>query len=134
MPTPKLNFMNNQTQQFLKKYEQIKLLDEETISMLNEFASGNPEIVQDILDSFEPEAIKLMEEIKIASENKDVQLLKTAAHSLSGISGSIGAARLRQVATDTENAIKAENLNEAFELSEILSLTFDELIVLLKNM
>lgn len=126
--------MNNQTEQFLRKYEQIKLLDEETISMLNEFASGSPEIVQDIIDSFEPEAVKLLEEIKMARENKDIQLLKTAAHSLSGISGSIGAARLRQVATDTENAIKAENLTEAFQLSEILSITYDELIVLLKNM
>lgn len=126
--------MNYQTEQFLKKYEAIKLLDEETLNMLNEFASGSPEIVQDILDSFEPEAVKLMDEIKSARENEDAHLLKTAAHSLSGISGSIGAARLRQVASDTENAIKAENLNEAFGLSEVLIKTYDELIALLKKM
>lgn len=126
--------MNYQTEQFLKKYDAVKLLDEETLNMLNEYASGSPEIVQDILDSFEPEAVKLMDEIRIARENEDAQLLKTAAHSLAGISGSIGAARLRQVASDTENAIKAENIKEALDLSEILIKTYDELIALLKKM
>lgn len=126
--------MNNSTEQLQKQYESFKLLDEETLNMLNEYASGSPEIVQDIIDSFEPEASKLLEEIKEAQDSKDVLKLQKAAHSLSGISGSIGAKRLRQVASDTENALKAGKTNEGLILSQVVIITYQELIALLKQM
>ncbi len=126
--------MNSPIEQLQMKYASVKLLDEETINMLNEYASGSPEIVQDIIDSFEPEASKLLGEIKEAQTHNDVQKLQKAIHSLSGISGAIGAARLRRVATDAENAIKAGNIEEGFNLTQVLIVTYDELIALLKEM
>lgn len=115
-------------------YLQIEILDEETMGMLREYAQGSPEIITDIIDSFEPESSVLIAEIKKATENKDEALLKSSAHSLSGISGSIGALRLKTICSDTENSLKAGNAAQAFILAEMIFPVYEELIATLKTM
>ncbi|MFW5687296.1 MAG: Hpt domain-containing protein [Bacteroidota bacterium] len=124
----------NQQNQIKDNYKHLEMLDDETMQMLHEYSEGSPEVIQDIIDSFEPEADKLMEEITRARKSKDTELLRVASHSLSGISGSIGAFRLKQMASDTENAIKAGKTDEAFLIAGAIQSTYDELLQLLKKM
>lgn len=126
--------MDNTHDQFPSRYDHIEMLDQETMDMLKEYSHGNPEIVQDIIDSFEPEASSLMEEIKTAVDTKNDELLRTSSHALAGISGSIGAVRLRKIASETENAIKTGSPQDAYNLTDMLYKTYDDLIAMLKKM
>jgi HPt (histidine-containing phosphotransfer) domain-containing protein len=124
----------NLDQEINNKYSEIVILDEETMDMLKSFAKGNQEMIQDIIESFEPEASALIKDIKRASSgDNDYDLLRKAAHSLAGISGSIGALRLRQISSDIENFIKAEKLSEAIENLNHLFAAYFDLIETLKK-
>jgi HPt (histidine-containing phosphotransfer) domain-containing protein len=116
------------------KYSGIELLDDETLTMLRGFAKDNQEMIRDIIDSFEPEASEIIADIKRAVAHCDPDLLRTATHSLAGISGSIGANRLRQVCSDTENLIKSGHTDQAYKnLVHLYSIYFD-LIELMRNL
>lgn len=121
-------------QKSLIRYRDTEMLDEATMAMLNEYAQGNPEIVQDIIDSFEPEATILINDIKTALAKRDAEMLRIAIHSLAGISGSIGASRLKKISTDLENTIKSGNIEEAMNEAPVVFIVFDHLIAILKEM
>lgn len=123
---------NNKT--LPSKYAEIELLDNETMNMLKDYAKGNPEIVQDIIDSFEPEGSVIITEIDQSIQTRQAESLRISAHSLAGISGSIGASRLKQVCADTENAVKAGEIDEAFDNADHIFSIYNELIVLLKEL
>lgn len=125
--------MIDKQEETARRYAQLSLLDEETMTMLKELSAGNPEILTDILDSFEPEADTVMEEIRKAVSVKDTVSLRTASHSLAGISGSIGAVRLRHACSDTENAIKAGNEEAAILNTAFIFTIYTDLIKKLKN-
>lgn len=97
------------------------MLDQEMLDMLNDCADGNPELINDIFESFTPEADELIDTIQTSIKQQDFDNLKKSAHALAGISGSIGATRLQQIATDVENAIKSNKNNIASEIAEQLS-------------
>ncbi len=118
----------------MEDYLQIDILDDETMEMLREYTQGSPELITDLIDSFEPESSVLVADIKKALEDKDEALLKSSSHSLSGISGSIGALRLRAVCSDTENSFKSGNTEQAFMIAEIIFPVYEELIAILKTM
>jgi HPt (histidine-containing phosphotransfer) domain-containing protein len=126
--------MNNLQANPTYDYSGIELLDNETMNMLNEYAKGSPEIVKDIIDSFEPEAAVIIEDIIRAAAEKNYENLRIATHSLAGISGSIGAVRLKQACSDTENAIKAGKPEDALTNTPQIIRTFHQLIDLLKKM
>jgi HPt (histidine-containing phosphotransfer) domain-containing protein len=112
----------------ISNYLIIDNLDQETLIMLEEHSTDNPELVRDIFDSFAPEAQELIEKINEAITRDDYQSLKMHAHSLSGISGSIGAMRLKQIAADIEAAVKS-NLNErARHISTFINDAYQDLI------
>jgi HPt (histidine-containing phosphotransfer) domain-containing protein len=100
-----------------EKYQNIDILDQETLKMLEEHAVDNPELVKDIFDSFAPEADEIVNKIAKAIEVNDFDTLKSNAHSLAGISGSIGAMRLRQIAADVEAEIKAGDKEKSLEIA-----------------
>lgn len=126
--------MNNIQNKATNRYSEIDLLDDETMSMLKEYAKGSPEIVQDIIDSYEPEGSVIISEIKKSIKEKNSELLRISAHSLAGISGSIGAIRLKQACAETENAVKAGKIEDAFENTKYIFGIYDELIDLLKRL
>jgi HPt (histidine-containing phosphotransfer) domain-containing protein len=126
--------MNNIQNKAPNRYSEIELLDDETMSMLKEYAKGSPEIVQDIIDSYEPEGSVIIAEIKKSIKEKNPELLRISAHSLAGISGSIGAIRLKQACAETENAVKAGKMEDAFENTDYIFGIYDELIDLLKRL
>lgn len=115
-------------------YENIEMIDDSTMAMLNEYAQGSPEIVQDIIDSFEPEASVLIKDMNKALQLEDSEMLRKAIHSLAGISGSIGATRLKKISTDLENEIKSGNPESAMDKASTIFHVFDELIIKLKSM
>lgn len=118
----------------VKEYANIALIDQETMNMLREYARGNPELVTDIIDSFVPEAEELIVKIEKASQSKDFELLRSSVHSLSGISGSIGASQLRAIASDSENAIKTAEYEKALSLTKQIPDAYRELLDLLKKL
>jgi HPt (histidine-containing phosphotransfer) domain-containing protein len=126
--------MNNTYNDASNRYSEIDLLDNETMSMLKEYAKGSPEIVQDIIDSYEPEGSVIIAEIKKSIAEKNPELLRISAHSLAGISGSIGAIRLKQACAETENAVKAGKTEDAFSNTNHIFNIYDELIDLLKKL
>jgi len=126
--------MNNLQTNPAFDYSGFDLLDNETMNMLNEYAKGSPEIVKDIIDSFEPEAKVIIEDITKAAAEKNFENLRVAVHSLAGISGSIGAVRLKQACSDTENAIKSGKTDDALANTPQIITTFHELIDLLSKM
>lgn len=123
--------MPNQTFTMQKDYTEISIIDQETVNMLKEYAAGSPELVKDIIDSFRPEAEELVEKIKNilnSSGTKDFEELRKSVHSLAGISGSIGANRLWQIASDTESAIKEPDFDSAIIRAELIPGVFEELV------
>jgi hypothetical protein len=53
----------------MRSYLNINMLDQEMLDMLNNCADGNPELINDIFDSFTPEADELIESIQKEKEN-----------------------------------------------------------------
>ncbi len=104
----------------MRTYSNINMLDQDMLDMLNDCADGNLELINDIFDSFTPEADELIKTIQTSIKQKDFESLRKSAHALAGISGSIGAARLQQISTDVENAIKSNKNNVAIEIAEQL--------------
>ena len=96
------------------------MLDQEMLDMLNDCADGNPELINDIFDSFSPEADELMQAVQTSIKQQDFETLRKSTHALSGICGSIGATRLQQIATDVENAIKSNQNDFAAEIAKEL--------------
>jgi len=125
-----MNTMKND----LQDYDKMEILDDETMEMLREYAQGSPEIITDILDSFEPESSVLISDVNKAINEKDESLLKSSTHSLSGISGSIGAQKLKTICTDTENSLKSGNTEQAFVLAQMIFPVHEELIETLRKM
>lgn len=99
----------------MKSYSNIEMLDQSMLEMLNSCADGNEELIDDIFDSFSPEAEELLESIKESVKKVDMELLRKSSHALAGICGSVGASRLQQIATDIENAVKTGNNQIALE-------------------
>lgn len=104
----------------MRSYSNINILDQEMLDMLNDCADGNPEMINDIFDSFTPEADELIETIQTSIKQKDYETLRKSTHALAGISGSIGATRIQQISTDVENAIKTNKNDVATEIAEQL--------------
>ncbi len=126
--------MNQITDHTEKKYQEIDILDTETFEMLREYSKGNPDLLKDIIDSFEPEGSVIIEEIKHSILVKNPEMLRKSAHSLAGISGSIGAARLKQVCADTENNIKGNREDVAFLLAQMIIPAYTEVVQMLKGL
>ena len=117
-----------------KNYKDIDNLDQETVAMLEEHAANNPELVRDIFDSFKPEADELIEKITQAIADKDMNALKSNTHSMAGISGSIGALRLKEIASDMEKEIKSGNNEAAIDLAVHLFPAYSEFSDLIDNL
>lgn len=116
------------------EYDNLALIDQETLHMLQEYGKGNPEVIKDIMDSFAPEAEELIENIRKAHEQENLEALRTSAHSLAGICGSIGALRLKQIAVDMENALKAGQSEQAQKMVPQLLKTYELLLEHLKTL
>lgn len=111
-----------------EKYHDISVVDVETIEMLKEHAQGNPEIMKDLFDSFIPEAEEQINELKKAVKLKDNEYLKVCAHGMSGISGTIGALRLKTLMKDMENFAKNEEYEKSYQLIEFVDQFFYDFI------
>ncbi|MFN3555439.1 MAG: Hpt domain-containing protein [Bacteroidales bacterium] len=117
----------------LQKYATIDVIDPETRAMFYEYAHDNAEMVKDIIDSFQPEADELIDNIKELAHGNDPEQLRYNIHSLTGICGSIGAMQLRQIAVDVEVAIKAGQMDTACALAKVIPENYTQLLSELKK-
>ncbi|MFW5792733.1 MAG: Hpt domain-containing protein [Bacteroidota bacterium] len=110
------------------KYQDISVVDVETIEMLKQHAQGNAEILKDLFDSFIPEAEEQIAELKQAVNIKHKEQIKISAHGLSGISGTIGALQLKVLMSDMENYAKKGEYEKSYQLIEYVDQFFDNFI------
>lgn len=116
-----------------EKYTSIAVIDQETRQMFLSYAKDSPELVQDIIDSFAPEAGEIIKLIEESVRNSDFEQLRYNAHSLAGICGSIGAMQLRQIASDTEAAIRDEDWSRTLETAKLVPENYELLLKALKE-
>lgn len=64
------------------------------------------EIIKAVLESFFQEAPKLLEDIKVAMDSNDIDMVRTNAHALKGSAANVNAERLRQLSLTMETSAK----------------------------
>lgn len=111
----KNSMQRNDVPEFLKSLPNV---DRNTFDMLLMHCNGDDSIIKDIYESFYQDADLLVMEISEAIQSRQNDSLRQSAHSLSGISGSVGAQKLKEISMLIENYIKAGDTYTAFELSE----------------
>ena len=74
------------------------------VSILEEFGSieSDPEFLKGLLNQFQDDALRLINDIETALESGDYRHFKDAAHALKGIAGSVGAISLHECCIDIE--------------------------------
>ncbi len=65
-----------------------------------------PEVVVDIVDTYQQEALALLEEIEPAAADNDTERMVRPVHSLKSSSGSVGAQTLSQLCADLESYLR----------------------------
>ena len=115
-------------------YNTLDSIDHETMRMLKEYSVDNPELLKDIFDSFEPEAEELIEKLKLTMEERDFEGLRSAAHAMAGICGSVGALRLRKISMDIELKIKSGSNEEAIAIAKYIYPAYNEYKTLITNL
>ena len=65
-----------------------------------------PEVVVDIVDTYQEEALALLGEIVPAAANNDAERMVRPVHSLKSSSGSVGAQTLSQLCADLESHLR----------------------------
>lgn len=107
----------------MEKYEALNLLDnvphvdKGTIDMLLMHSGGEKSIIEDIYGAFFADVDLMVTDINQSLDSQQEEGLRRHAHSLSGVAGSVGALRLKEIARIIENAIKSGNTELAFHLA-----------------
>ena len=109
--------MNDNIQEKLNLINAYPDVDVATIEMLLLHSQGDKTIIQDIYDSFYPDAEQLIAEMQQAIIAMHYDKLRKAAHSLSGVSGSVGAMKLKEASRVVENALKNNDTETALALA-----------------
>ncbi len=96
-------------------------VDKDTIDMLLMHSGSEPAIIQDIYQAFFSDVDQMVADIHQSLDLKQEEDLRQQAHSLSGVAGSVGALRLKEIARMIENSIKSGNPKLAFDLAPQVS-------------
>ena len=104
------------------------ILNQQVIEQIRQMARGDTGKVTAILDSFERDSHTLISQMQQAHHQGDLATLQKHAHTLKGLSGTIGAEQLQSHCRSIELATQAQ---DAAELSELLdNLPFQQGFVL----
>jgi HPt (histidine-containing phosphotransfer) domain-containing protein len=120
---------------------ELPILDASTIQSLRYMDTpGEPSVLAGVLDEFTRDTERLWEDIRLSSESHDLGTLHLSAHSLKGSSGSIGAARLSDMAEAIEyESVRAERVGDELAarveaLGMALELTLDAVRALTREL
>jgi HPt (histidine-containing phosphotransfer) domain-containing protein len=101
------------------------LLDQEQLQMLIEAgASESLELFREILDLFEEESIRKLEELAACEVSGDFEGMGRSAHALAGSSANIGGREVWQQAKAIEDLCKSGNGRDAVRLLPELTTTY----------
>lgn len=103
-----------------KKFNSYPVINEETISAINEQSGGDKAFLKMLFDSFFEDANELTEEIDTALKENDHKKLQEAVHSLKGLAGTIGASRLHEVCKEVDKNLKSDENKAAKEMLPLL--------------
>ncbi len=99
-----------------KEFNSYPVINEETISSINEQSGGDKDFLKMLFDSFFEDANELTEEIDTALKENDHKKLKEAVHSLKGLAGTIGASRLHEICKEIDKNLKSDENKQAKEM------------------
>jgi len=106
--------------------QSMDIVNQKTINEIKEVAGSDTTLLQNIFDSFFDDAAQLINESKVAFKNNDYKALQKSIHTLKGLSGTIGAMQLFELAKIINhqlNTSKYKDLNAALnELDSYLNL------------
>jgi HPt (histidine-containing phosphotransfer) domain-containing protein len=109
------------------------LLDPEQLQMLIEAgAAESVELFREILDLFEEESRRKLEELAVSHESGDFETMGRSAHALAGSSANIGGREVWQQAKKIEDLCKEGNGQAASRLLPQLQVTYDRTIEALR--
>tara|TARA_Y100000589_G_scaffold282435_1_gene279936 strand:- start:376 stop:723 length:348 start_codon:yes stop_codon:yes gene_type:complete len=102
-------------------------LNKETIDMILELANGDNGVLLELFNSFLKDAKELSEDITSAVCNLEWEEVQFKAHTLKGLSGTIGAKTLYDICKTLNSDLKNGNKMTASSLAYSLSVEYKEL-------
>jgi PAS domain S-box-containing protein len=81
------------------------------VSVLTEMFGNDPEMIKEILNDFIQPSQDIIEDMKLAHQERSAEGVKQAAHKLKSSAGSVGANKLADLCEKLEQAGKEENWN-----------------------
>lgn len=115
---PETNNLKNMETNY--DFDNIPMINEQTIETIKKQAKGDMSFIHMLFESYITDAGELIEQIQNALNNKNFQELKVAVHTLKGLSGTIGASQVHEIAKEIDKNLKTEHNNEALELMPLL--------------
>lgn len=109
------------------EYESFDVIDMKVFELIKNQSEGDSSIVREIYLSYFSEAEVLMKLINEHANKNNYEKLRVSVHSLSGISATVGAKKMKEITKDIEIELRNENFNEASVLVPMLNRAFQEL-------
>jgi HPt (histidine-containing phosphotransfer) domain-containing protein len=91
----------------------IPVLNLMTINSIISQANGNEKLIHEIFESFVYDVQNMINQIEIAIKNNDFKQFKLIIHTMKGLSATIGASQLHQIAKEMDLFLKNEQYVEA---------------------
>lgn len=102
------------------------------LSYLNEYTDGDEDILNELLEAFAETVNEEMQKLKIATEEKDHKIWRTAAHTLKGAAGFVGAQKMKDVCARAQELETMDTAQNKSYLNEIQH-TYDAVYTVLKD-
>jgi DNA-binding response OmpR family regulator len=107
-------------------------LDKDRVRELQELASGDAHLLQELIDLFLSNAPELLQQMRRAAEDEDAAALRKAAHTLRGSSGQMGALRMQELCNTVEALATTGSLVGVESLLAEVSAAFERAVSELK--
>lgn len=108
-------------------FESFALINEQTIETIKKQAKGDMGFIQMLFESYLTDANELIEQIQNTLNNNNFQELKVAVHTFKGLSGTIGASQVHEIAKEIDKNLKTDHNEEAVKLLPMLQ---DKIVIL----
>ena len=109
----------------------LPIIDEEIVGQLRDI--GGQELVDSIMEEFETEAIELVNGSLSAYDLGDIPTVKSNLHTLKGSAGTIGVARVADIARTAEGKLKVSDTTGLLDALQALKQAFDEFLTAWKK-
>lgn len=88
---------------------------------LSQFVVATDEVDEELVEVFIEELIRLSQELSEGVDSNDLEMVRSAAHSIKGMGGTIGLPEISVLGLTIENAAKQERMDEVRPLVDALA-------------